>query len=177
VGAITRRLGTTLKVGEIVRVQGPFGRFGSRGGKAPQIWVAGGIGITPFAALIGGLKPDHGPIEIFYTFRGEANAPHLEELRDRVLELPNVTLHTCDTATSGRLDAGQIVGAVGFPIAKARVLFCGPVNLRQELVKGLGAHGVPRRRVHYEEFEIRSDVWPLQFINVPAKTWMAKIGL
>ena len=49
-GDYTGRLPATLKAGDPVRVEGPYGRFDFGGAQARQIWVAGGIGITPFVA-------------------------------------------------------------------------------------------------------------------------------
>ncbi len=39
-----------LRTGTRVQVEGPYGRFDFRKGGARQIWLAGGIGITPFLA-------------------------------------------------------------------------------------------------------------------------------
>ncbi|MQM29764.1 MAG: ferric reductase, partial [Candidatus Accumulibacter phosphatis] len=53
-GDYTRQLARRLAVGQPVRIEGPYGRFDiarqQRG--AQQIWVAGGIGVTPFLAWL-----------------------------------------------------------------------------------------------------------------------------
>jgi predicted ferric reductase len=49
-GGWTRRLPGALRTGMTVHVEGPYGRFDFRKGGARQIWLAGGIGITPFLA-------------------------------------------------------------------------------------------------------------------------------
>lgn len=53
-GDYTRRLSRDLVAGSRVRVEGPYGRFElSRiNPRARQIWIAGGIGITPFLAWL-----------------------------------------------------------------------------------------------------------------------------
>lgn len=47
IGDYTGQLPGTLQVGQPVTVEGPYGRFGFTGEKPRQVWVAGGIGITP----------------------------------------------------------------------------------------------------------------------------------
>ena len=49
-GDHTARLRDHYKVGAQARVEGPYGRFAFDDGKARQIWVGAGIGITPFVA-------------------------------------------------------------------------------------------------------------------------------
>jgi predicted ferric reductase len=49
-GDYTRTLASTLKVGEVVEIEGPYGRFNFEGSPKRQLWIGGGIGITPFVA-------------------------------------------------------------------------------------------------------------------------------
>ena len=60
IGDYTASLPQTLKVGDLVTVEGPYGRFDFGGPKSAQIWVAGGIGITPFISRMQALvqQPD-----------------------------------------------------------------------------------------------------------------------
>ena len=51
-GAHTRDLFERLKVGDAVRVEGPYGRFTFEGSSPRQIWIGGGIGVTPFMARL-----------------------------------------------------------------------------------------------------------------------------
>ena len=176
-GKFTNRIGRDLKVGTPVSVQGPFGRFGASRGKTPQIWIAAGIGVTPFTALLGDWREEDPAIEIYYTFRGQANAAHLTEIEEYVAALPNVTFHQVDTTGAARLNPEFIADQTRFDLRKAKVLYCGPKSLRQSLFVGLKPRGLTSRRFHYEEFEIRSDFWPLDRINDPAKAWIAKFGV
>jgi predicted ferric reductase len=49
-GDYTKALGTKLASGQSVMIEGPYGRFtlDHASSDSPQLWVAGGIGITPF---------------------------------------------------------------------------------------------------------------------------------
>ena len=50
-GDYTRRLPKQLFPGQMVTVEGPYGRFDFRGDCPRQLWLAGGIGITPLPAF------------------------------------------------------------------------------------------------------------------------------
>jgi predicted ferric reductase len=59
-GDFTGTLAQTLRVGQTIKLEGPYGSFDfcpaptvdRNQGPAPQVWVAGGIGITPFVARL-----------------------------------------------------------------------------------------------------------------------------
>ncbi|HNB05997.1 MAG TPA: ferric reductase-like transmembrane domain-containing protein, partial [Thauera aminoaromatica] len=59
-GDYTRQLASRVAVGQAVTVEGPYGRFvlGRQDHKARQIWIAGGIGVTPFLAWLDALRAD-----------------------------------------------------------------------------------------------------------------------
>ena len=78
-GDFTSRLTSTLATGQDVLVQGPFGRF-RFSGRAPEVWVAGGIGVTPFLTWAKALPDGAGPVDLFYCAQSRATAPHLDEL-------------------------------------------------------------------------------------------------
>jgi len=51
-GDYTSALHDSLAAGTPARVAGPFGGFDYRSGGREQIWIAGGIGVTPFVSWI-----------------------------------------------------------------------------------------------------------------------------
>ncbi|MFZ8991027.1 MAG: SUMF1/EgtB/PvdO family nonheme iron enzyme, partial [Pseudohongiellaceae bacterium] len=51
-GDFTRALHQTLKAGDGAIVMGAYGMFDYKTGRPDQIWIAGGIGLTPFLAFI-----------------------------------------------------------------------------------------------------------------------------
>jgi len=57
-GDYTKRLPTLLQPGPVLRVEGPYGTFTFKGTQPRQIWVSGGIGITPFFARLRAAVPD-----------------------------------------------------------------------------------------------------------------------
>lgn len=156
-GDLTTRLSRALAVGQSVRVEGPFGRFG-QGAPRPQVWIGAGIGMTPFLALSQALAPNDPPVTLIYCVKQRADAPHLDRLEKIAAAKSNLTLVLWESAHNGRLTAAQVAQTVGDTLGQARVSFCGPSQMRRDLGAGLSAYGVSPRDYHYEMFEIRTGI-------------------
>lgn len=156
-GDFTTRLPKALTLGQEVQIQGPMGRFLRRGARRPEVWVAGGIGITPFLAWAEALgDQDTNPIHLFYCVRSRPGAPHLARIEALARSRENLTLHVMASGEGNRLGADLIAEIVD--LSRAKVAYCGPEGLRHALQKGLRAHGVGPRDFHYEEFEFRTGI-------------------
>lgn len=156
-GDFTFGLKNAVQIGQDVQIQGPFGRF-RHNGKTPEIWVAGGIGITPFLAWAHALEASAAHVDLFYCVKSRDQAPHLSELEALAGAKSNLTLHLIASTEGKRLSAKMISQCVSGDLSKMHVSFCGPVSLRDALRKGLAQHGVNARNFHYEEFEFRTGV-------------------
>lgn len=165
-GDHTNRLARRLKAGTGALVQGPYGHFGRAGRKGTRIWIAGGIGITPFVALSQELadKPEdiNAPVHLFYCVKNRSKAAHLEALEALSSVRSDFTLHLVESGIGQRLNAETIKGVIGGNLNKARVAYCGPASMRDSLKRGLVSHGLAARRFAYEEFEIRSGLFGLE---------------
>jgi predicted ferric reductase len=171
-GNFTRKLPQKLDIGAPVNVQGPFGRFGTARARKSQIWIGGGIGITPFTALLETWDETKPHVDLFYCFRGTDNAPHLDTLIAQAAVLPNVEIHPIDSNTDGRLTPEKIISTCGADLSKHALLYCGPKQMRDNLRNSLSEYGLSKRRFHYEEFEIRTDIWPISWINANAHNFI-----
>ena len=155
-GDYTIRLMSRMRLGAAARVEGPFGHFGGVHGE--QIWVAAGIGITPFAALAGSLQEGEGQVTLIYSIRDKTKAAHLVELQKIADANANFTLVLRETATEGRLGPDHVTEIAGGDLRGKTVLYCGPVALRDALWSGLKSKGLTARRFRYELFEIRTGI-------------------
>lgn len=152
-------IATESTVGDVVRVEGPYGGlklFPSRPDRK-VVWVAGGVGITPF---LGALRQSSSGVvpHLFYAVRSREEAPELHELEAAHRE-GRIVLHLYVSGEGQRLTSHDIVTCFGNDgLRQAHVVMCGPSSLVRQMttvVRSLGAH-----RVHVEEFDMRSGVGP-----------------
>ncbi len=163
-GDYTRRLPSCVEVGLQAKVQGGFGHFRLRQDKKASVWVAAGIGITPFLAWANELKQSapqsnkQHKIHLFYCIRNKSSAPHLEEIIALANSIDILELHIIDSSERQRLSSSDIINAADDVWPKVRVAFCGPQKMRESLYKDLTKAGLRSSAFQFEEFEIRSGI-------------------
>jgi predicted ferric reductase len=153
-GDYTGTLAQRVRVGDAVSVQGPYGRFNFAGATRRQIWVGGGIGITPFVARMQALagRSDGKTVDLFHTtavLDAQAMA-HLEH----DAQAAGVNLHVFHDSRDGQLTAARLTQQVP-DWREADVWFCGPARFGHALRTGLTALGLPPGQFHQELFEMR----------------------
>lgn len=156
-GDFTSTLGKALEIGQRVRVEGPFGKFHCVG-KGPEVWIAGGIGITPFLVWAENLKTKSDPVDLFFCIKSRKMAPHLNEIEKLAASRPNLTLHLVVSGEGKRISAEMIADTIGPKLSRAKVSYCGPSSLRETLKKQLRNYDVTSRQFQSEEFEFRTGI-------------------
>ena len=155
-GGWTRRLPERLSAGQRIRLDGPYGRFVFRKRVQQQVWLAGGIGITPFLAWAEALtETDRQDIALVWAVTTRAEAFAADRLADIAARHPALTVHIVASAEDGRLTAERLTRLVPFALRESQLFYCGPTGLRDAIVAGLKAIGQAPRRVHSEAFELR----------------------
>jgi len=150
VGALgdhTSRLADVIELGDELRLSRAHGTFDYRRGHPDQIWIAAGIGITPFRSFLLAGVPQSYSVDFFYSYRGD-QAAYLDELAPLG---DNVRLHLIDTSQESRLTVAKIVEAVSVT-GPVDVYFCGPKPMRRALFGGLKASRLQVARIHDEEY-------------------------
>ncbi len=156
-GDHTTQLRTTLQLGQSVKVEGPYGQFTFADTGSPQIWVGGGVGITPFIArmkyLASQTQRSTPQIDLFHA-TAETDDTAFGKLQADA-DASGVQLHLLVDARDGFLTAARICDAV--PAWRdATVWFCGPTPLRALLRRDLARRGFDVDRCfHYELFALR----------------------
>lgn len=155
-GDYTKALRDGIAVGDRLKLEGGYGHFNHRRGGKKQIWLAGGIGVTPFLAMAGKLKGDEGQdIHMVYCVRDRSEAIGLDTFEAQAKALPNFRFTLHDSKADGRLDAAKLAASSTVDPAGADLWFCGPAPLRKAIEKGLRELGKKPRRVEFEQFEFR----------------------
>ncbi len=154
-GDFTGSFQTQIQVGEPVKVEGPYGVFTqNRSSANRQIWVAGGIGITPFLAMAQALKDPGVEVALYWTVYRQEEANFDDELRDLAEHTPGLTYHLWLSEEKGLLTA-EAMPEIKEADDGLDVFICGPVALRHSLTDQLRAIGIPQRNIHSEEFAFR----------------------
>ena len=155
-GDYTRRVRDELAAGADAGIEGPYGRFNPLRGPEKQVWVAGGIGITPFLSVLRTMAPGHGKtIRLYYCVRTAREALFFDELEARAAEVGGVTITRLDSDTGALIDADVIGNDLGGALGDWSYYFCGPKPMIVAVSGGLTKQGVPAHRIHKEEFEFR----------------------
>ncbi|MBR0568852.1 ferric reductase-like transmembrane domain-containing protein [Azoarcus sp. L1K30] len=158
-GDYTRQLGTGLRPGQTVSVEGPYGRFDYRRAspRAQQIWVAGGIGITPFLAWLESLlaAPAKAPqAALYYCTRCSDSDPFVPRLQAMCARLPSIQLHVVSADRDAPLTADQL-HQHHRATRRTELWFCGPRPFADALREGMATLGMGDVRFHQEAFEMR----------------------
>lgn len=157
-GDYTRTLGKRLVVGQAVKVEGPYGRFdmARQDSGAQQIWIAGGIGVTPFLAWLDSLQqtPSQVSADLHYCTRDRANDPFVARLEASCAALSGIRLHVHGAQQGETLSAADVAVAQNGS-RRSEIWFCGPRGLAEKLKHELGRIGQGRFSFHQEAFEMR----------------------
>jgi predicted ferric reductase len=141
--------------GSMVRVEGPYGGFW-RGGRAyrRQVWIAGGIGVTPFLSIARSLRSDAYDIDFFYCTEDADAAVFLDELYEIADRHPRLRVIPIRADTMGFLSADDVLAVCG-DLSRSHVFMCGPPAMIEALTAQFREHGVDGTRIHYEDFRLR----------------------
>jgi ferredoxin-NADP reductase len=159
-----KRVLRALPHGAPVELDGPFGSLTLHGDRSrPAVFIAGGIGITPFMSIIKQALHDDLPqvMTLLYSNRRPQDAAFLEELLDleyrhrgRLFLVPTMTEATGINGWSGRvgmIDAGMIRGIM---VAPSRPVYyvVGPPGMVAGMRGVLNGMGVEDDDIRSEDF-------------------------
>lgn len=149
-GDYTKAL-ATVPVGTRALIEGPYGRFSIRKDKDNEmIWVAGGIGITPFLSMAASMKTNT-KTDLFYCIPTQKEAVYLQDLTTLSQGIKNLSVHPWLTKTQGHLTIETIRQYSG-EIKGKTIFLCGPQSMMHELRGQFIRMGVPDSSIHSEEF-------------------------
>jgi len=141
-----------LSIGDRAEVMGPHGNFLANTNQ-PQIWIAGGIGITPFLGILKDrlLNNNNGNINLFYCVRNKDEAIYQDELNQLKSNLTNFNWQLWDSASKGRISADKISEFIA--TTGMEILLCGPSEMMESLKDQFVILGVSREQILFENFK------------------------
>jgi predicted ferric reductase len=155
-GNETADLYEKLAPGVPVRIFGPHGRFDYRSGGPRQVWIAAGVGITPFHSWIRSLDSSFDrEVQFFYTAPDIERALFADEITSAARNYPSLQLRLVASEREGRLSPEQVAAVVPEPHGPVWVYMCGPLDMMRTFEKDLRRLGFAKRRIVWERFEVR----------------------
>ncbi|MBS1145098.1 MAG: Oxidoreductase FAD-binding region [Proteobacteria bacterium] len=167
-GDFTAQMPDLIEVGQQITLEGPYGAF-DFSAKIPvdrqspahsplaghQVWVAGGIGITPFLARLGQLasapEANKPSADLFYCTPTSAQGDFPANL-EALCQAAGVRLHRRLTDRQGPLTTQEVAATLQ---PGSTVWFCGPAGWGRALGEALQRNGLSRQAFHQEAFEFR----------------------
>jgi predicted ferric reductase len=154
VGDYTSQLSEKLRPGVPAKVAGPFGSFDYRAGGHDQVWIAGGIGVTPFLSWVRALNgPLDRDVDLYYSVAQVQDALFLDEITAIAEGQPSLRLHLVSTDTDGFLTADTVMAGRQGPTPW--IYMCGPPQMMNALANGFRAWDVAAAQIRWERFDVR----------------------
>lgn len=143
-----------LKAGATAEIEGAYGKFTYTNIKNKnQIWVAGGIGITPFLSMAKDLPNTDYKIDLYYSVRTSSELMDWRKLNElAVLKKPDFKIYPfVADQQEGFLSANYIEEHSG-DLRHKDIFICGPPPMMAAMRKQFKDKGVPGTSIHTEEF-------------------------
>ncbi|KAK0662525.1 putative phthalate 4, 5 dioxygenase oxygenase reductase subunit [Cercophora samala] len=159
-----------VKVGDVLQVGAITAAVPTVSAASHHVFVAGGVGVTAFLAMVEFYKSIHYSVVLHYAVRSADEVP----FRDRIEELKKEgQLVLYDKAAGQRMDIRQIIESRGW---NSQLYFCGPKRLMEQAEKEVKELGVDQKEVHYEAFEADLGGDPFEAVVANKGGVVVKVG-
>lgn len=144
-----------IEVGVIAKIEGAYGSFGKVSGiNKPQVWIAGGIGITPFLSLAQALNESSPSVRMFYTVEDRSQFVGQDMLENVMKNKSDFRLDNYVTKEHGGYITAKYIQNVAGDLSRNEFFICGPSGMMSSLRKQLISAGVKKNNIHTEEFDL-----------------------
>ena len=152
-GDYTADLQTSLNEETKAKVEGAFGQFNFKKARyKKQIWLAGGIGITPFLSFIRDANTEY-DVTLVWSVNSIDQANYKEEIENITAQNPKIQFVLWDSETKGLFTIEKLYKSD--TIKNHSIFICGPDTMRESYIRQLLQKGVSIKNIHYEEFSFR----------------------
>jgi propane monooxygenase reductase subunit len=165
-GLFSSYVENTLKAGERLTLQGPYGNFYLRDTHSEAVFIAGGSGMAPILSLLRDMaeQKDSRPVTYFYGARTRRDLFALDELYGFEQRLPHfrfvpaLSEATTDDAWAG--ETGLITDVVKRSVSRGgekQAYICGPTAMIDAAIVTLQKLGVEEKDIFYDKFVTKAD--------------------
>ncbi|MFA5937217.1 MAG: ferric reductase-like transmembrane domain-containing protein [Candidatus Paceibacterota bacterium] len=147
-----------LEPGVICKIEGPFGAFSYLKAKSKkQIWVAGGIGITPFLSMARQVNKNivnnDYQIDLYYSVSNPTEVVFMDEFTQISMENNNFKFYPYFSEKNNHISA-DFIYKKSENMQNTEIFICGPSKLMKNLKKQFINLGINSNKIHSEEFNL-----------------------
>lgn len=158
-GDYTQKMAAKMRPHMFFEIEGPYGQFALDriNPQREQIWIAGGIGITPFIAWLEALimQPQAVTAQLHYCIDRAEDSAACHYLQQLVAQLPTIHLSIHESAKGQRLTPEQLMSTMS-STQNYELWFCGPTGLLHALEATLKqSFDSEQLTIHSEAFQMR----------------------
>lgn len=155
-GDYTQKLVAKATHGMHATVYAPYGRFKRQVNGHGEIWIAGGVGISPFIAwLQDASSGDLGHVTLFYLFTPGREFPSADVIADLARQRGAQFVPVASGPSSPQfLDRVRSI-ARGVGPSRVTISFCGPKGLLARVQELMREEQIPEANLRHEYFEFR----------------------
>ena len=142
-----------VKKGQQFKIDGPYGTFSNKiVNNSRQIWIAGGIGVTPFVAMAKALD-DSQTVDLYYSTKNDSECVYRPELEEISKQKSNFNLILFNAEKQGFLTL-DIITNKSQNLENANFMICGPQAMMDSFKSQLKTAGVKKKNINTEEFNL-----------------------
>ncbi len=153
-GNFTKSL-INLNENDNVTLYGPHGEFGTKSlesGK-PEIWIAGGIGVTPFLSLLRYYSRQNSVknITFFYCAKNTNDFTYKEEINSLASHLGGMKVIFYESDKNGHIN-GNKIEEMSDGLQGKKIFLCGPKGMMTSLVSEFESKKIHPHNIIFEDF-------------------------
>ena len=141
-----------LTPGMLAKVEGPFGSFyENKNSVRKEIWIAGGVGITPFLSMARSIGNINYNIDLYYCLKNGSEAVLLNELNAISVVNNKFRVLPWYSDSQGFIN-GDIIEKGSNGLGNVDIYMCGPPSFMKIMQSQFISKGVDKNNIHFEEF-------------------------
>lgn len=157
-GDFTKNLVSNLDSTVSATLYGPHGEFGHKSlqSKKPEIWIAGGIGITPFLSMLRhyASQNDNKEISLIYSAKSPNEFVYQNEIDSLVKNMGSAKITYYNSETNGQINGEKIKNIIG-NFHDKKIFMCGPKPMMNSLANAFVAQKIHPRNIIFEDFSFK----------------------
>lgn len=155
-GDYTADLVASIDVGMRANIYAPYGRFLRPVGARREIWIAGGVGISPFMSWVSDKAArDFDRVTMFYFYTEGRGFPNVEVVK-AMADASGIEFVPVTTGPKSTIFRRRFLDIVPpHDPSMVRISVCGPSGLADAVMTFAAENGIDPRSINSERFEFR----------------------